>query len=298
MSGLTKVGDILAPLLARAEARNGPKEGDYISPDDGLLYCGKCHTPKQCRVEVPDVVAGKKGEIITAYVLCKCELEKREAEERLEQERRELEIVDQLKQRSLMDERFKAQTFESFKTTKHNGRQLKICRRYAETFSDRLAENQGLLFYGDVGTGKTFAAACIANYLLERRVPVVMTSFVKLLGGMGFGEDEEKLIAQLNRPKLLVIDDLGAERGTEYALERVYNVIDSRYRTGMPMIVTTNLELREMQEASDRAHKRIYDRVFEGCYPVQFTGPSLRKVEAKRRWDSMKSILEAEDEPT
>ena len=107
-----------------------------------------------------------------------------------------------------------------------------------------------------------------------------------------FKEDGEKLIAQLNRAKLLIIDDLGAERGTDFALEKVYDIIDSRYRAKLPMLLTTNLELGMMQEATDIRYSRIYDRIFEVCYPVQFVGQSFRKAEAKRRFDDMKSFLE------
>ena len=88
---------------------------------------------------------------------------------------------------------------QGFQQTKDNAYNLKLCLRYAKHFDEMLAKNQGLLFYGGVGTGKTFAAACIANHLLSQRVPVVMTSFVKLLETMqGFSEDDSALIARLN----------------------------------------------------------------------------------------------------
>ena len=56
---------------------------------------------------------------------------------------------------------------------------------------------------------------------------------------------------------LLILDDFGMERGTEYGLEQVYNVIDSRYRSNKPLIVTTNLTLEELQHPEDTAHARI-----------------------------------------
>ena len=156
-----------------------------------------------------------------------------------------------------------------------------------------LEKNQGLLFYGGVGTGKTFAAACIANRLLELRVPVVMTSFVKLLDTMkGFQTDDQAMIAKLNRAKLLIIDDLGAERSTDTALEKVYNIVDSRYRAKRPVILTTNLSLDEMKDTLDIRYTRIYDRIFEMCYPMQFKGQSWRKAEAAHRFDEMKKLLE------
>ena len=204
--------------------------------------------------------------------------------------------ISALKKQSLMDELLRGATFAAFRTTKDNAWNLKLCRRFAEHFDEMLEKNQGLLFYGDVGTGKTFAAACIANYLLERRVPVVMTSFVKLLDSMkGFRDEDESMIVRLNKAKLLIIDDLGAERGTDTALEKVYNIVDSRYRAGRPIILTTNLSMEEMKENLDIRYTRIYDRIFEMCYPMQFKGLSWRKSAAARRFNDMRSFMEGSD---
>lgn len=194
-----------------------------------------------------------------------------------------------------MDAQFAISTFDNFQQTKFNGRNLELCQRYAKKFDAMLEKNQGLLFWGQVGTGKSFAAACIANYLLDHKIPVMMTSFVKLLEAVQHGkENESDIIRRLNRAKLVIFDDLGAERSTDYAIERVYNIIDSRYRARLPMILTTNLTIDEMKGEVDIRYTRIYDRVFETCYPMQFTGPSFRKKEASRRFTEMEKLL-AED---
>ena len=153
---------------------------------------------------------------------------------------------------------------------------------------------QGLLFYGTVGTGKSYTAACIANYLLEHNTSVVMTSFVRILKEMqGFDrEREEAFTNRLNSVRLLIIDDLGAERSTDYALEKVYGIIDDRYRAKKPLILTTNLTLNQMQTASDIRYERIYDRVFEMCFPLEFKGVSWRKREAAQRYEETKKLLE------
>ena len=189
-----------------------------------------------------------------------------------------------------MDERLLGATFDSFQVTDDNARVLRLCKRYAEGFDEMLEKNQGLLFHGETGTGKTFAAACIANYLLARKVSVVMTSFVKLLSMQN--QDDEQLIARMNRVKLLIVDDLGAERSTDYALERVYNIVDSRYRARRPVIFTTNLSMSDMKGNADVRFSRIYDRIFELCYPVPFSGKSWRKADAAKRYGEMKAFLE------
>ena len=92
--------------------------------------------------------------------------------------------------------------------------------------------------------------------------------------------------------KLLILDDLGTERNTDYALEKVYNIIDSRSRASKPMILTTNLSLDEMMDATDIRYKRIYDRILETCYPVEISGDSFRMQSAAQRFDRMAEFME------
>lgn len=283
--------DLLKPIIDAANRNNAQADGDYLD-DEGLLCCGKCHTRKQLVVPLPEGLRRTETETtMTVGVPCECRKKAIEREEQLERERKEMEAVAALKKQSLMDDRLADANFENFQQTKQNSRHLRLCRRYAECFNEMMEKNQGLLFYGGVGTGKTYAAACIANYLLSRRRSVVMTSFVKLLESMmNFKEDDSVLISRLNRAKLLIIDDLGAERSTDFALEKVYNIVDSRYRAKLPVILTTNLSMDELMQATDIRYTRIYDRIFEMCYPLEFVGRSWRKTEANRRFKEFETF--------
>lgn len=300
MAEMSGIGGIINSVIKNAEANNPMEDGDYLD-DEGFIVCGKCHTRRQVEIDMPDLSAkpfDPAKKIRTKVpVSCRCRAEKQRQEELREQQEKEMQAIEILKKQSLMDERLRDACFDNFQKTKDNAYNLKLCLRYAMHFDEMLEKNQGLLFYGGVGTGKTFAAACIANHLLSQRVPVVMTSFVKLLDAMqGFKEEDSTLIARLNRAKLLIIDDLGAERSTDFALEKVYNIVDSRYRARLPIVLTTNLTMAEMKETTDIRYSRIYDRIFELCYPMQFKGQSWRKAEAARRYDEMKSFLEGSDE--
>ena len=304
-NGVNKVAEIegvagaLGGLMAQAQRAGQPENGDYYD-SEGFLVCGKCHTRRQVEVNMPDLKAvpfdPKKKVRVKMPVSCRCRAERRYQEEQMLQQDKDMRAMEALKRQSLMDERLRDVSFDSFRKTNDNAYNMKLCLRYANHFDEMLAKNQGLLFYGGVGTGKTFAAACIANHLLNQRIPVIMTSFVKLLESMqGFSEDDSALIARLNRAKLLIIDDLGAERSTDYALEKVYDIVDSRYRAKLPIILTTNLSMTELKESTNIRYTRIYDRIFEMCYPMQFKGQSWRKVEAARRFDAMKNFLEGND---
>ncbi len=278
---VTNVFESLVKQSSQSVPRNSE---DYINPEDGLLWCGKCRTPKQTRVTM-------LGKEYTPYCTCECERKRFEVER--EEFRRNQEAAEMQRFRTVsgITGSLGESRFEKYAVTAENQKPYAICRRYAERFEELPRKNQGLLLWGGVGTGKTFTAACIANTLLDKGVPVVITSLARLLGtGKGFGIDEE-YIGELNRAKLLIIDDLGAERSTDFALEKVYSIIDSRYSAGLPMILTTNLDLREMQNCVDIRYKRVYERILEVCYPVRFEGKSLRESEARDRFREMEEFL-------
>lgn len=122
-------------------------------------------------------------------------------------------------------------------------------RAYVGNWNEAYRENTGLLLFDDVGTGKSLFAGCIANALIDRDIPVLMTNIPAILNrltGM-FAEDRSAFISGLDDYSLLILDDLGVERNTEYALEQMFLVIDSRYRSRKPLIVTTNLKLEEIK---------------------------------------------------
>lgn len=80
------------------------------------------------------------------------------------------------------------------------------------------------------------------------------------------------------------------ERRTEYAQEQVFSLIDGRYLSGRPLIVTTNLSLQELKEPTDMTEQRIFDRILERCVPVCFEGPSLRPHKAKETMARYKEL--------
>lgn len=176
--------------------------------------------------------------------------------------------------------------------------QLDCARRYVEHWPEMRRENMGLLFWGPAGTGKTFAAACIANALVDREVGVrLITLGEALLNLYGMAGDERiRYLEVLTTCGLLILDDFGVERRTPYAREQVYEIINRRYLSGRPMVVTTNLTLDELKNA-DRDDGRIHDRVLERCVPVCFNGTSLRQDKAAKHLRRMRDLLRADGGP-
>lgn len=259
-------------------------EGDHIG-EDGLVYCGKCGSRKQLRVKF-----GDKTHVVRC--MCKCESKELEEKKRQEEYEEQMRRINRLKEASMMDKKYREVTFDKYEVREENKKVFEMAKKYADRFQDMYKKNQGLLLYGPVGTGKSFTAACIGNYLLDNAKPVIMTSFVKILQDIWENDREAEYITILNSASLLIVDDLGTERETDYALEKVYNIIDSRVRANKPMIITSNLELNDMMECEDIRKKRIYDRILECCYPMYVGGKSFRMMKAAQRFDEMKDFLE------
>ena len=232
---------------------------------------------------------GKSGYFMPRCI-CQCQREAEEQRKAAEERQRRMERIKRRKAQGLQDRYLYDYTFAN-----DNGENplMDKARAYVENWKEAYKSNIGLLLFGDVGTGKSFFAGCIANALLDQDVPVLMTNFPTILNrltGM-FSEERAEFIASLGEYDLLIIDDLGVERSTDYAMEQMFFIIDSRYRSRKPMIITTNLKLAELKNPPDLAHARIYDRILERCAPILFAGKNFREENASATREAAKELV-------
>ena len=277
-------------LIDKAAAGVELAGDEYIDPADGLIHCKKCGGQRQTVVPC----FGKPGYFMPRCI-CQCQREAEEQRKAAEERQRRMERIKRRKAQGLQDRYLYDYTFAN-----DNGQNplMDKARAYVENWKEAYRNNTGLLLFGDVGTGKSFFAGCIANALLDRDVPVLMTNFPTILNrltGM-FSEDRADFIASFDEYDLLIIDDLGVERSTEYAMEQMFFVIDSRYRSRRPMIITTNLKLVELKNPPDLAHARIYDRILERCAPILFAGKNFREENAGATKQAAKDIVNRKHE--
>ena len=161
-------------ILAKAEKQTKTisqlKQGDYIG-EDGLMYCGNCHTKKQTKIFLFE-----RERVVPC--ICKCkEQEIREREERAKQEEFNKEVTRNRKI-GFPESDLARCTFAEDDLT--NPELTKALMKYVEHFNDFAKEGKGLMLYGSVGTGKTFGAACVANALIDKGIPVLMTNFARI----------------------------------------------------------------------------------------------------------------------
>lgn len=246
-------------------------EKDYCV--DGIWHCYICRKPKTRIMQF----AGATWEI---HQLCDCELAQYKKERSAFFKEQKKIRIDNLRHMAFSDERFRRCTFDTDDGSNTN--LMTIAKNYVEKFPKALEQGKGLVFCGTVGTGKTFAAACIANALLDRGYACMVTNFETISNVLqSCYEERYRFIEELNTFDLLVIDDLGAERNTEYMQKGVVNtIIDNRYRSMKPIIITTNLTKEQFCNPKEVDSARIYSRLKEICFFVENNTADRRETVA------------------
>jgi len=170
--------------------------------------------------------------------------------------------------------RFAERDFTTFEVNLHNQQAYEECREYASNLGRNT--ELGLLLYGPVGTGKTHLAAAILKAAFARGLPAAMIPVPKLLAEIrkGIQDGEGRALAEKVAARFFVVlDDLGAERTTDWVQEELFLLVNSRYEAKLPTVVTTNCTPEELVE---KVGQRTADRLKEMCKPVFVGGPSKR----------------------
>ena len=253
---------------------------------DGQLVCGLCGEPKEAYFKDGLLFGGRDRHPVP----CACQRAEREHAEAESRKQEHQSTVDRLRAACFPLPVMRSWTFEA--DTQHS-RQSEICRRYVEHWRDVQEKHVGLLLWGDVGTGKIFLAASIANALIEQEVSVCMTGLGEVIDHGFDGRNE--YIRRLCAYPLPILDDFGMERDTRFGLETVCRVIDGRAMNGKPLIITTNLTLSELKKPEDADRARIYDCVLSMTVPIRFEGESLRRKDQQEKLSFVRGLLEGKE---
>lgn len=246
--------------------------------------------PERC--DCPEAVAEYEREKAEREAKEKAEREAKEAEEMRRRVRR---IIGD----SGMNARFLRRIFDTFQPTRDNQKAFRVCKTYADTFREKLPKNNpepgrnGLFITGPKGTGKTHLAAAIANQLMQQGTAVICMTMIDLLDRIkqtyeqsrqyGGETSEGSVLSTYKTVPLLVIDDMGKEPATEWAVSKIYAIINARYEAYMPTIITTNYSDAELvrrltpKDSGDpTTADATIDRLREMCAAIVTTGESWR----------------------
>lgn len=264
------------------------EERDFYIGEDDLEYCCTCHTAREMILPSPF----KTGETYRVHKMCDCQIkayEKREAEYKAREFR---EMVERNRSVCFHTRRMYEWTFAN--DDGRNPASAKV-KAYVDAWDEMKKDGIGLMLWGGVGTGKTYLAGAVANALLDQGKRVLMRDFSEISNISIFDADE--YVSSLSSYDLVILDDLGAERKSEFALQNVFNVVNRRWESGKPMIVTTNLSIKDMKGLSakeDLQYQRIYDRLFDMCTPIYVNGQSHRAESSERKKAHLKDVITKE----
>ncbi len=191
------------------------------------------------------------------------------------------QIIAQRKARSLsavIPRRYYDVAFERYPVTDIDRNVVAATRRFTDTIDEQLDAGRGLWFMGDVGTGKTTLAMLVSKAALKAGRSVAIYSLPRLLNEIRDTHRAERshvdLLDRLTAVDLLHVDDVGAERTTDWVLEELYSIVNARYEDKRSMVITTNILDREA--LCEQITDRTVSRLTEMCDELPLTGDDRR----------------------
>ncbi|MGI8462211.1 MAG: ATP-binding protein [Solirubrobacterales bacterium] len=170
---------------------------------------------------------------------------------------------------SVIPAKYRGVSFDRPPVTDMDRTVVSVVSKYVNGLSSYFAEGRGLWLMGDVGTGKTTLAMLISRLALEAGHTVAIYSLPRLLARIRRTYDAEageqsylEFFDRLTSVDLLHLDDVGAEKRTDWVLEQLYAVVNERYETGRSILVTSNLNQMELEE---QIGARTVSRLVEMC---------------------------------
>ena len=258
---------------------------------DNFIECEYCKN-KLYRKTIEWELYGTKRTITLDYERCNCNNAQAYWNEydlkklRMLEEEKKLELMQEFSSKvekniknSKMSKRNLNYKFDNFETNNSNKKVFDNLKNYSEKLV-KCIEKKGLILVGNNGVGKTHLACSIANELIENGIPVIYGTLINLLAELRNSYDTENNISEMEIIKLyknvdlLIIDDLGKEKPSEWGLEKVFTIINSRYENNLPVIITTNYNQNSLLERLSlngeiETAKSIISRLYEMCYLVK-----------------------------
>lgn len=271
--------NIFDKTLSELSDRVPRVENEYLSAEDGLLHCSVCNERTETIIKHPFSNEQRK-----VRCRCKCKTDFDEFNERNKREE-----LERQKRICFAETNMHDWTFGN--DDRKNPQLSDAMMNYVQNFNEFRKDGKGLLLYGTVGTGKTYYSAAIANALIENGYTALFRTFKQIERELWNAENKAEYMKHLNRYSLLIFDDLGTERESKYMQDIVFDIIDTRYKSGLPFIVTTNLSSEKIKKPDSIEYARIYDRILERCFPVKVEGESRRRQNVKDTFFDVKEKL-------
>jgi len=274
-------------MSGSSEKRNRGEAGaEVLRLDDQVCpHCG--HELQAEWDEFPPALQkkyGKPGEWY--YHPCTPECEKKNEQREWELMRRNARVAS-LRERSGLSKRMKDYSLVNFDPglSKSTEKAFAKVMDYMMSWNDNQEEGHGLYFCGPVGVGKTHLAVAVMNEIItKKRVPALFVTVPELLDNMrgtynNPGRDIDQWMDSVKNAELLLLDDLGAERTNEWVRERIFVIVNHRYREELPTIFTSNIGPRDL---ATQLGERTASRIIAMCDWISLEGEDYREAEVRR----------------
>ncbi len=242
-------------------------------------FCGKDLKP----IGLDYLYTNVSSELIE-YERCTCKESKNYWEDvdfRIQEEKKKehyRERINQFYSQNYISKRLKDYNFNNFKVTDVNKKEVESAKDYAKKCINNEQEN-GLIITGNSGAGKTHLVASISNELIEKDKLVVMGRLTSLLDMIketfrDNSKSENELIELFSNVDMVVIDDLGIEKISQWALDKLYTIIENRNENKLPIIITTKFDkedlLHRFKQSNDKElSDAIIQKLYQMCYGIE-----------------------------
>ena len=255
------------------------KNGEKLKVDLPKNKCGYCGRGFEER---------HIGKSTTYYQpTCDCQRKidfKKEERERLKRQGEYLkDSIISIKKYTGLGKRFQDKTFNNFNKSQ-NKEACNICFNYVKNLKDNLGSGNGLFLYGNVGSGKTHLIAAMIDHISRMckrwlgYKDIIFINTINLLSEIKFSFKDnttEEVIKPYENCKLLFIDDMGTGKISDWTIEILYKIINTRYEKMLSTVVATNMTLAEIKEKID---ERLFSRIYEMCKGIKLSGKDYRLI--------------------
>lgn len=298
--------EVMARTMARQNSEYGVyNEGDFYKDINGynILHCKQCKEQKQTLTfrslysleeilqleedyaikhptlsvdEVHKAIMNivppknKRVDIGLIGVPCKCQRDYNEGLAKAEKNKDRQSAIKKNQIECFPVPRMRTETFDKYKENMH----IRTAKKYEKKFAEMYANGKGLVLCGKAGAGKTIAAICLANALLQREFKVLF----KMQQEITFCDIDrrQEMLESLTECSVLIIDDFNLDTIKDYGNELLFYIIDGRVKRKKPTILTTNHTKEAIMDASD-VDNRLFSRIVESSYIVEDSKNDYRR---------------------
>src|SRR3712207_121219 len=269
-------------ITSGSSASRGREQAEALRLDDKICpHCGRELRAEW--VEFPPALQGRYGKPGEWYYHpCTPECEKKNDQREWEIARRDARVATP-RERSGLSKRMKGYTlanFDHYASPAATRARIRV-DEYLKDWEENREAGRGLYFCGGVGTGKTHLAVAVMNELItKKRVPSLFVTVPELLDNLRGayndpGRNLDEWMDAVKNADFLVLDDLGSERPTEWVQERLFVIINHRYRDALPTVFTSNIGPENLPA---QLGERTASRIIAMCEGVELEGTDYRET--------------------